>query len=111
MRELRRRKGSPEALSASGGAADTDEDCSRPVAEPVSYALRQVASAYGCSFASTRKTPRNVLHSSFQKLRRAAQAKKRTRMAERFAEPGRSVARSSVSAVLSSLSARSGGNA
>lgn len=107
MRELRRRKGSP----ASSVAADPDECCSRPAAEPISYALRQIASAYGCSFANTRKTPKNVLHSSFQKLRRAAQAKKRARMAERFAEPDRPVSRLCVSTVLSSLGARSSGNA
>lgn len=61
---------------------------SSSVASPlrsVASVLRQVASAYGPSDSDPRKSPRNVLVSAFQQLRRTARTFVHARIAKRFA--------------------------
>ena len=51
----------------------------------VASVLRQVASAYGPPDSDPRKSPRNVLLSAFQQLRRTARASVHASLAKRFA--------------------------
>jgi hypothetical protein len=87
MRGLRGRIDGNDVPSVGSAAFHLGVPCLRPVTEPVAYALRNVAFAYGGSLGSNHNTPRSVLFRSLQQSRRAAQAKKCMRMAERFAEP------------------------